>query len=217
MIKDRTIYYCDSFAVRFSYSSSSSFSNTVLSLSKLQKFDNFPVLICLVTKNENKVYLANSTFLSKISHSSQQLRENNIKGSFNGSDIFKTFQSVKNNRENIEKLFAIHSELGFEGNLIRLVEATNNISPSGNKFIISDKEKENIEKSVSRAVNFNSTFYLSKLKKDLDDRVMKYENEIIVASHIENVNIRGRIIEYLIAGEDELLKQKLMKAWRKNS
>lgn len=46
LIKDRTIYYCDSFAVRFSYSSKTGFSNTVLSLSKLQKFDNVPVLVC---------------------------------------------------------------------------------------------------------------------------------------------------------------------------
>lgn len=37
LIQDRTIYYCDSFAVRFSYSSSSSFSNTVLSLPIITK------------------------------------------------------------------------------------------------------------------------------------------------------------------------------------
>lgn len=210
LVKDRTLYYCDYFAVRFSFSSSSNFSNTVLSLSKLQKFDNIPVLVCLVTKNENKIYLANTTFLSKISHSSQQLRVNNIKGSFNGSDILKTFQGIENNRENIEKLFAIHSELGFEGNLIRLVEATNNISPSGNKFIINQNQRENIYNSVSRAIDFNNSDYLAILKKELDDKVSKYENEIMVASHIENVNIRGRIIEYLIAGDNEILKQKLI-------
>jgi len=91
LIKDRTIYYCDSFAVRFSYSSKTGFSNTVLSLSKLQKFDHVPVLVCLVTQSENKIFIANSTFLTKISHSSHQLRTNNIKGSFNGSDIIKSF------------------------------------------------------------------------------------------------------------------------------
>jgi len=210
LIKDRTLYYCDEFAVRFSYSSNSSFSNTVLSLSKLQKFDNIPVLVCLVTKSENKVYIANSTFLSKISHSSQQLRENNIKGSFNGSDIMKSFNGVENNRDNIESLFAIHSELGFEGNLIRLVEATTNISPSGNKYIVDDYSKTTILNSVSRAVEFSTSKYLLELKNDLDKRVKKYENEIMIASHIENVNIRGRIIEYLIAGDDETLKAQLI-------
>ena len=210
LTKDRTLYYCSEFAVRFSYSSNSSFSNTVLSLSKLQKFDNIPVLVCLVTKSKNKVYLANSTFLSKISHSSQQLRENNIKGSFNGSDIIKSFHGIENNRDNIESLFAIHSEIGFEGNLARLVEATTNISPSGTKFSVDDGSKTNIVNSVSRAVTFNNSNYFLELKNDLDNRVKKYENEIIIASHIENVNIRGRIIEYLIAGEDEKLKSQLI-------
>ena len=210
LIKDRTIYYCDSFAVRFSYSSGTGFSNTVLSLSKLQKFDNVPVLVCLVTQSENKVFLANSTFLTKISHSSQQLRLNNIKGSFNGSDIMKSFNDIENSRDNIEKLFAIHSEIGFEGNLARLVEATNNISPSGSKFFIGNSEKLNIVSSIDRAIVFNNSAYIFELKKDLDERVKKYENEILVASHIENVNIRGRIIEYLISGDNEELKRKLI-------
>jgi hypothetical protein len=39
----------------------------------------------------------------------------------------------------------------------------------------------------------------------------KYRDTILVASHIENVNIRGRIIEYLIAGDDDDLKQILTK------
>jgi hypothetical protein len=211
LIRDRTIYYCDSFAVRFSYSSSTGFSNTVLSLSKLQKFDRIPVLICLVTQSDNKIFLANSTFLSKISHSSQQLRSNNIKGSFNGSDIMRSFNNIENNRDNIEKLFAIHFEIGFEGNLARLVEATNNISPSGNKFNVGEIEKRNLMNSVERAIIFNESEYISELKKDLDDRVSKFENEILIAGHIENVNIRGRIIEYLISGDNDELKRELIK------
>ena len=70
----------------------------------------------------------------KISHSSQELRENNIRGSFNGSDIVREFEGIGNVTENISRLFDIHAEVGFEGNLPRLVEATNNISPSGAKY-----------------------------------------------------------------------------------
>ncbi|MCJ7649828.1 MAG: hypothetical protein MUP85_14540, partial [Candidatus Lokiarchaeota archaeon] len=191
-------------------SSSTSFSNTVLSLSKLLKFDNIPFLICLVTQQENKIFLANTTFLSKISHSSQELRSDNIRGSFNGSDIMKNFNDIENNRENIERLYAIHSEIGFDGNLIRLVEATNNISPSGSKFYLGDKEKQNVLNSVERAIAFNESKYIFELKKDLDERVNRFRNEIIIASHIENVNIRGRLIEFLISGDDDELKQKLI-------
>ena len=71
LTKDRSVFGCNSFAVRFSYSKSSSFSNTVLSLSHLQKYDNKPFFVVLIKPNKpNTIYLANSTFLSKISHSS---------------------------------------------------------------------------------------------------------------------------------------------------
>ena len=48
------------------------------------------------------------------------------------------------------------------------------------------------------------------LKNELDNKVSQYQNEILIASHIENVNIRGRIIEYFIAGDDENLKAQLV-------
>lgn len=64
---DRRVYYCRYFAVRFSYSKNGAFSNTVLSLSALQKYDKIPFFVVLVRGNgTNLVYLANSTFISKI-------------------------------------------------------------------------------------------------------------------------------------------------------
>ena len=46
-VKDRTIYHNQYFAVRFSYSKSSSdsFSNTILSLSALEKYDKIPFFV----------------------------------------------------------------------------------------------------------------------------------------------------------------------------
>lgn len=206
---DRKVYYCNTFAVRFSSSKNSSFSNTVLSLSNLQKYDHIPFLVCLVTPTENKLFLANSTFLKKISHSSQELRINNIKGSFNGSDIMRIFNDIENNADNIEKLFAFHYEIGFEENLERLVETTNNIVPTGSKFIVDDTTKCKILKSIERADSFCKSTDYDTLKSELDMKLEKHKDTILVASLIENGNIRGRIIEYLIAGEDEDLKQKL--------
>jgi hypothetical protein len=208
--KDRSVYYCNSFAVRFCYSASGSFSNTVLSLSHLQKYDNIPFIVCLVTSSENKLLIANTTFIKKISHNSQQLRIDNIKGSFNGSDIMHEFNGIENNADNIEKLFAYHYEVGFDGNLERLVEATNNITPSGERYKINYETKNKILKSVKRAINFSNSNDYTTLKQELDNKLEKYKDTILVASHIENVNIRGRIIEYFIAGNNEKLKQKLV-------
>lgn len=121
LVRDRSVFYCNDFALRFSSSANQNFGNTVLSLSNLQKVDDRPFIVCLVTPDRNYTYLANTTFLKKISHSSQELRENNIRGSFNGSDIMHEFEGIKNVPENIERLFNIHAGLGFEGNLPRLV------------------------------------------------------------------------------------------------
>ena len=217
LTKDRSVYYCENFSVRFSFSSSTSFSNTVISLSNLQKYDNLPFVVCLVTPAENIMYLANTTFLQKISHSSQKLRIDNIRGSLNGSDIVKEFNGIRNCPENFEKLFSIHIGIGFDGNLARLVEATTNISPSGEKFHISSMQKATIINSINRAIDFAKSKEFVDLKSDLDSKVQRYKTEILIAGFIENVNIRGRIIEYLIAGEDERLRAELISALHKSS
>ena len=212
LIQDRSVYYCDDFAIRFSASQNKNFSNTVLSLSNLKKMDDRPFLVCLVTPTENHLFFFFFTFLKKISHISQELRENNIKRSFNGSDIMRSFEDIPNTKDNFERLFSIHQGIGFDGNLVRLVEATNNISPTGHKFTVGDRERLLIMDAPSRAEKFTLSPDAIELKKDLDDKVRKFSNEILLASLIENVNVRGRIIEYLIAGEDEKLRQELVSA-----
>lgn len=217
LTKDRSVYSCNEFAIRYSSSNSRSFSNTVLSLSNLQKVDDRPFFVCLVTPDRNYIFLSNTTFLKKISHSSQELRENNIRGSFNGSDIMREFEGIENKPENFDRLFNIHSGIGFEGNLARLVESTNNISPSGTKFTPSKAQIEHILDAPNRAIGFVASHDMHNLKAELDEKVNQYKNEILLAGLIENVNVRGRIIEYLIAGEDERLRQEIVDALLKKS
>ena len=216
LTKDRSVFYCNQFAIRFSSGSSRNFSNTVLSLSNLKKFDHLPFLVCLVTPRVNYVLLANSTFLKKISHSSQELRENNIRGSFNGSDILREFQGILNSPENIERLFNIHEGIGFEGNLARLVEETNNISPTGKKFEVDFVSRQRILDAPLRAKRFTISINAETLKKELDAKVDQYRKEILLAALIENVNVRGRVIEYLIAGEDKQLRTEIISSLKGN-
>ena len=212
LTKDRSVFYCADFAVRFSASTSANFGNTVLSLSNLKKVDDTPFIVCLVTPTVNYCFLANTTLLKKISHSSQELRENNIKGSFNGSDVIRSFEGILNNAANLERLFEIHAGIGFDGNLPRLVEATNNISPSGEKFTVGPAEQAAVLRAPERAASFLNSADAQTLKDELDKKVEAFKNEILLASLIENVNVRGRIIEYLIAGEDEKLRSELVHA-----
>ena len=210
LVKERSVYYCDWFAVRFCKAASRNFGNTVLSLSTLHRYDDLPFLVCLVTPTHNYLMLANTTFLKKISHSSQELRRDNIKGSFNGSDIMREFEGVENVPENFEFLFSSHENYTFEENLDRLVEATNHIAPTGKRFLPTAAQAECIRESVDRAISFLHSEEYDRLNCDLNDRVQAVKSEIAIAAFIDNVNLRGRIIEYLITAEDDL-KETLMR------
>ncbi len=210
LVKDRSVFYNSHFAIRFSKANSANFGNTVLGLSALQKYDDRPFIVCLVLKDENVLLLTNSTFLKKISHSSQSLRVDNIRGSFNGSDILREFNEVRNSPENFDELFEVHKQIPFEENLVRLVEATNGIAPTGKRFDVSEESKISILDAPLRAKNFSESAEFKQLKDELDGLVSKFQNEILIASLIENVKIRGNIIEYLIAGKDDTLRQNLI-------
>lgn len=212
-VKDRSVFYTHDFAIRFCKANSATFSNTVLSLSALQKYDDKPFIVCISTPQKNYMLLANSTFLSKISHSSMELRIDNIKGSFNGSDIIRQVDGIINAPENFDVLFGIHQNITFEENLTRLVAATNGIVPTGKRFDVSVGERlKNIMNAPERAVAFSGSLDYSDLLSDLDERTSKYENEIFVAACIENVNLRGRIIEYIIAGDDVEMRRQVIES-----
>jgi hypothetical protein len=216
LTKDGSVYYGDSFAIRFCSAKKTPFGNTVLALSRLQKYDTRPFLVCIVTPEKNVLHLANTTFLKKISHSSHRLRCDNIRGCFNGSDIFYDYNEMSNHPNAFEELFAIHENFSFEENLERLVEATNQIIPRGSKFIPTGAEIDNIYRSVERSISFVSSPAYQQLNEDLYERVRAVESEIAIASCIDNVNLRGRVIEYLIT-ETTDLKQTLMDSLRNNA
>ena len=204
LIKERSVFYCEWFSIRFCKAATRNFGNTVLSLSVLHRYDDRPFFVCLVTPARNYLMLANATFLKKISHSSQALRRDNIKGSFNGSDIMRVFEGIENTPENFEFLYTSHENYTFEENLERLVEATNHIAPTGKRFSPTESPICSIYNAVSRAASFLHSEEYQILNDDLAHRVHAVESEIAIAAFIDNVNLRGRIIEYLITAEDDL-------------
>lgn len=213
LVKDRSVYYCDEFAIRFLKAQSLRFSNTVLSLSNLRKFDNLPFIVCVVSPRRNYLLLANTTFLKKISHSSHELRANNIRGSFNGSDIFLDYEGIENSPENFGYLFDVHSQFSFDENLLRLVESTSGIIGRERRAGFSNEELATLRGSVQRAIDFFASVNCGELERDLNQRVSNVLEEIIVASSIENVNLRGRIVEYLITSpleESEQMRSALL-------
>ena len=207
---DRKVYYGNDFAIRFSRSATRNMGNTVLSLSALQKYDNQPFFVCIVTPAKNYLQIANTTFLKKISHSSHELRMDNIKGSFNGSDVMKTISELDNSPDNFEELFAIHLGFTFDENLERLVEATNNIVGTGKKFLPTQEEIQMLMSAPQRAKEFLQSDCFHDLNDDLQRRTQAVQNEIAMAASIDNVNIRGRVIEYLISSDPGSLRETII-------
>jgi len=194
----KPVYFSEHFAIRFSEASGSSFSNTILGLKKLQAYDQIPVIVCVVRPESIQLLLANSTFLKKISHSSHQLRVNKIRGSFQGADILREYEGIANIPQNFEKLFLIHKEFTWEENLIRLVEATNNIIPSGSKYSPTSHEQSNILMSAEIAHALSSNSEYQSLNTSLSRLVAENQAAILEAGKIDNINVRGNLIEQII-------------------
>lgn len=218
LIDDDPVYYNDFFAIRFCYSSKKTFSGTVISLSTLMKYDDRPFIICLVSLGDtNKLFLGNTSLMNKVSHSSQELNVNKIRGSFNGSNIIKIFNNdLLNEPQHFEELFNFHETFTPQENIERLIYNSQNIKATKNKFVPTRDEHNNIFESPKRAIRFAESDYFKVLNADLNTRVKKVEDAIVVASLIDNVNLRGKVIEYLITNDDETQKD-LEKAVLSNS
>jgi len=199
--KMRSAFVAESFAIRFSEAKTEAFSNTILSLSALAKHDRRPFLVVVVRPMSVNFLLANTTFLKKISHSSQELRVDNIKGSFNGTDIMADYAGITNEPDHFDTLFALHSAYTWQENLERLVEATNEIVPRNNRFQPADTELAIIHEAPERFSNAVNSEEYTTAEHDLLVRMDATRSEILTESEIDNVNIRGNAIERLITGK----------------
>lgn len=204
LIKSRSVYHCKEYAIRFSKASGSSFSNTVVSLSALKKYDDRPFIVCVVRPIEIELLLANSTFLKKISHSSQQLRVDNIRGSFNGTDIIREYSGIVNTFENFDKLFRIHREFTWSENLLRLVEETNSIVPTIALFKPSREQRDKILSAPYIAKSLSNNVEYLQLNNELSELIQDKKYEIIQAARVDNVKLRGDKIEQLVSGAASL-------------
>jgi len=196
--QNRSVYYNNHFAIRFSTAIGSSFSNTVLGLATLRRYDQIPFIVCVVRANNIELLLANSTFLRKISHSSQQLRLDNVRGSFLGHDILREYEGITNIPLNFEKLFLIHKEFTWDENLLRLVKATNSIVPSGSRYMPTLQEQSNILASAEIAHALSSNSEYINLGITLSQLVAENQAAILEAGEIDNINVRGNRIEQII-------------------
>jgi hypothetical protein len=199
--KMSSVFVANGFAIRFSEAMTGGFSNTVVSLSALAKHDARPFVVVVVRRSSVDLMLANATFLKRVSHSSQQLRLDNVKGSFNGPDIMTVFEGTPNRPEHFDDLFALHSAFEWEENLERLVEATNEIIARNTRFEPSKAELEFILNAPSQFAAAMVSQEFRDAESNLIARMDAAKADILSAAQIDNVNIRGNVIEQLITGD----------------
>ena len=154
----------------------------------------------LLREATTEYFLANTTFLKKISHSSHQLGVDNVRGSFLGHDIIRCYEGVDNTPDNFETLFSIHQEFSWDDNLQRLVEATGNIVGTGQKYSPSSTQVAAILASPQLASETVATDEYQRLKRELAQIVDERSQVILELAKIDNVNVRGNRIEQAITG-----------------
>lgn len=198
--KFRSVYVGDGYAFRFSEARTGTFSNTVLSLSALQMHDSRPFVVVVVRAHTVDFLLANSTFLKKISHSSLQLRSDNIKGSFNGTDIMTEYEGLANRPENFDQLFALHSAFTWQENVDRLVEATTAIVGRDSRFRPSDAQRAILLAAPERAAAAIASPAFREVERELRETIASRQQAIVKAAQVDNVNLRGNAIEQIVTG-----------------
>jgi len=196
------VYACDDYALRFSFAKGSSFSNTVLSLKKVKDIDHVPFVVVVCRPSSTEFLLANSTLLKKISHSSHQLRVDNIRGSFLGHNIVREYEGVANDPAHFAELFARHQEFTWQENLERLVEATNSIAGTGHRFEPTDTQRTTILAAPALASEIVDRSSYRTLKQELARIVQESSARILEVAerHSNNGNLRGNKIEQIITG-----------------
>lgn len=197
----RSVYAGDGYALRFSEARTGAFSNTVLSLSALQMHDSRPFVVVVVRERTVEFLMANASFLRKISHSSLHLRQDNVRRSFNGTDIIVEYEGVRNRPENFDELFALHEAYTWSENLGRLVEATNAIVGRDSRFQPSDAQIEVLMAAPERAAAAISSPTFRDVERELVEAVVAKRAAIIEAARIDNVNLRGNAIEQTLTGD----------------
>lgn len=196
----RSLYIGPDFSIRFSIASRGGLSNTILSLSALKPHDCRPLIVCVLRETSVEFLMANSTFLRKVSHSSRTLSANNVRGSFNGSDIIRQFDGIENRPDNFARLFAIHSEFSWDDNLTRLVESTGNITGTGRRFIVEEAERTAILASADLAAELTSHPEYLNIGERLRAVIAERRTEVLAAGAMSNPNLRGNRIEQILTG-----------------
>jgi len=102
---------------------------------------------------------------------------------------------LRNNPQNMAVLFALHQEFTWHENLLRLVEATSNISATRQPFVTTLSQRRAILEAPTLAVTLICRPDYECVRYHIRQIVADRTQEILDLAEINNVNERGNLIE----------------------
>lgn len=203
IVKDGALFCGDGYALRLSSddTGTANSSNTICGFRKIVKYDDVPCVSCNVRPKEAEFSLMNTTFIKKVSHSSQKLTVNKMRGSINHTDIMKEVEEIKNDPCNFVKLLKIHRSVYQKDNIERIVNSTLDIKPSKEKFTPTEKERKRLFASpfLSKAIAGSDEY--RDINNKLHQKVQSEHDRIIECAKQNNAKNRGDGIEEIITGK----------------
>lgn len=201
LIKQRALLVGDAFVVRVSQNSADTgFPNAVVAFKKIVKHDALPVIACLITPNRCDLYLANPTFLRKVSHTSHGLTDQKLVGSILGSDIAVAHEGTANTPENFAALWAVHQREDHSAHRARIIAATQAIAGARTLWSPSPPEVDRILTAPQLAHAISDEPDYVKLAARLDAVTQQKRDRILAAARDTNAKTRGDRIEKLVTG-----------------
>ncbi len=198
--QDGALLVGPAFAIRFCQSKfTASFANAVVAIAKIVEHDDRPIVVCVLTPAGCRFLLANTTFLTRVSHSSHALARDHLRGSILGSDILGEVQGVQNVPECFAELMRMHARADRAANLDRIVAATR--LPSAREFWMPGTEGRAhllAAPALARALGRHPDYAAVRAK--LDVIVKRRHAKILVAARNPNPKARGDQIERIITG-----------------
>ena len=194
----RKVYHNNDIGIRFSNVRNGGYGNTFLGFRQILENDDKPLIACIIRNKGIEFLIANSTFITRISHSSKIFELLKIRGSVNLTNIVKSFSGYSNEPKNFEELFKLHLDIPQQDNIERIFENTKLIKSHKEKAEITDELRKAILKNISFIKDIEKDPEFVRTKNSLIKSVENAKTEILKIAKTQNVNIRGNLIEQLI-------------------
>lgn len=184
--------------IRANQSRGEAFTNTVVSVRKLLQYDDRPIVACQLFPGGLRLLLANTTFVTKVSHSSHGFRTEHPIGSILGTDIAPQHAGIVNEPGGFARLWALHAAADPAVNLARIATATSSLDRPKMTWLPTSEQRDHMLAAPLLAQRVVGLAAYERAAADLDSRVAARRDAILAAAANPNRKVRGTEIEQIV-------------------